>query len=246
MILIILTIVSCYQVRYWQNNFTLFNHAVNVTDNNFLAHSSLAGELIKQNKIIEAMHHCQIALSLNPANYNTLVRISVAYNLLGEKNKAMDALRLAIKVHPDYVRAYNDLFVLLLESGKKQEAEEVLKGCLKAIELNSNKDNWVLHYNFGHTLATHGRYEEAVIQYNQALRIYPSNAFAHNNLAMVLLWQGKIDDALNHFRKAVQIQPLYANAHYQLALILKQKGLVEEANSHYQAAIRTNPVYKNK
>jgi len=193
-ILVVLLILSCYQVRYWQNNFTLFNHAVNVTENNSIAHSNLAGEFLMQNKVREAMYHCQIALLLVPEDYNTLVRIARAYDLLGENSKAIDALHLAIKVHPEYAKAYNDLSILFLKTGKVPDA---MKEYQKAVELNSNKDNLELHDNFGNILAAQGRYDEAIIQYNQALRIQPQDVFVHNNLAMVLLRQGKTDDALN-------------------------------------------------
>ena len=246
MTLAALIIVSHYQIQYWRNTFTIFNHAVNVTKDNYIAHSYLAGEFLARNNLKETIHHCQIALSLDSTNYNSLVRMATAYELLGEKNKAIDALRLAIKGHPEYVRAYNDLYVFLLQAGKAEEAEEALKECRKAVELPYNKDNLELHYNFGNTLATHGHYDEAVIQYNQVLCIQPQNAFAHNNLAMMLLRQGKIDDALNHFREAIRLKPKFANAHYQLELILKQKGLTEEANRHYQGAIRINPGYEDK
>ena len=235
MILAALIIVSHYQVQSWRNTFTLFNHAVNVTENNSIAHSNLAGELLMQNNVKEAMHHCQTALLVAPADYNTLVRIAWAYNLLDEKNKAINALRLAIKVHPEYVRAYNDLFVLLLQAGK---AEEAMKEYRRAVELDCNKDNGALHYDFAKALATQGHYDEAIIQYNQVLLIQPRNDVAHNNLALLLLQKGKTDDALNHFQEAIRLQPKYAKAHYQLSLILKQKGLTEEASRHYQEAIR--------
>ena len=140
------------------------------------------------------MYHCQIALLLVPEDYNTLVRIARAYDLLGENSKAIDALHLAIKVHPEYAKAYNDLSILFLKTGKVPDA---MKEYQKAVELNSNKDNLELHDNFGNILAAQGRYDEAIIQYNQALRIQPQDVFVHNNLAMVLLRQGKTDDALN-------------------------------------------------
>jgi tetratricopeptide (TPR) repeat protein len=155
--------------------------------------------------------------------------------LLGENNKAIDALRLAIKVHPEYAKAHNDLCILFLKAGKVQDA---MKEYRKAVEFNSNKNNFELHYNFGNILATQGHYDEAIIQYNQVLRIQPHNAVVHFNLAILLLQQEKKDDALNHFQEAVKIQPQYAKAHYQLSLILKQKGRTEEANRHYQEAIR--------
>ncbi len=89
MILVTLIIVSRYQVQYWQNTFTLFNHAVNVTKNNSIAHSNLAGALLMKNNVKEAMHHCQTALLLDPTNYNTLVRIAIAYNYWVKKIKPL-------------------------------------------------------------------------------------------------------------------------------------------------------------
>jgi len=234
-VIVALTIASRRQVQYWQNTFTLFSHALNVTQNNYVAHSNVAGELLMQNKVNEAIIHCEKALSLNPNNYNALVRIARAYDLLGENNKAIDALRRAIKVHPEYAKAYNDLCILLLKAGKVQDA---MKEYRKAVELSSNEDNLEFHYNFGNILAAQGYYDEAIIQYNQVLRIQPHNAVVHFNLAILLLRQEKTDDALNHFQEAIKIQPQYAKAHYQLSLILKQKGLTEEANRHYQEAIR--------
>ena len=236
MILVVLIIISCYQVRYWKNNLTLFNHAVAVTKDNVAAHSNIAGELIMQNKVKEALHHCQIALSLDPTNYKTLVKIAWAYYLLDEKDKAIDVLRLAIKVQPEQIRAYNDLFIFLRQTGK---AEEALQEYQKAIEFDYNNYNWELHYYFGKGLAAEGRFDEAIIQYNQALRIQPRNEVAHANLALLLLRMGKTDDALNHFREATRLQPKFARTHYRVALIFKQKPLTEEAKHHYQEAIST-------
>lgn len=178
------------------------------------------------------MYHCQIALSLDPKNYNTLIRIARTYNMLDEKNKVVDALRRAIKVNPEYVIAYNDLYIILLLTGK---AEEGLKEYRKAVELDCNKDNVEFHYVFAKALDEQGHYDEAINQYYQVLRIQPRNDFAR---AMILLRQGKTDDALNYFQEVIRLQPNNAKAHYQLSLILKQKGLTEEANRHYQKAVR--------
>ena len=234
-IIVGLTIVAKRQVQYWQNTLTLFNHALTVTRNNSVAHSVVAGDLLMQNKVNEARIHCEKALLLNPNNYTALVHVARVYDLLGENIKAIDALRLAIKVQPEYAKAYNDLCILFLKTGKVQDA---MKEYRKAVELNSNKDNLELHYNFGNILATQGHYAEAIIQYNQVLRMQPHNAVVHFNLAILLLRQGRKDDALNHFQEVIRLQPDNAKAHYQLSLILKQKGMTEEANRHYQEAIR--------
>ena len=38
-------ICTYYQLGYWQNNITLFSHAVEVTENNYLVHCNLGKEL---------------------------------------------------------------------------------------------------------------------------------------------------------------------------------------------------------
>jgi protein O-mannosyl-transferase len=236
-----LTIAAHQQVKYWQNTFTLFSHALDVTQNNAFAHSNVAGELLMQNKVDEAMLHCEKALLLNPRDYNTLVRVARIYNIRGEKDKAIDALLQAIQVQPRYHKAYDDLCEILMQTGRIKEALQEYK---KAADIN--KDDPDIHYNFGNALAVNGDYDEAIAQFKKVIQLRPLDAGAYNNIGVILIHLDNKDAAISYFKEAVKINPDYAYAHYQLSIILKQRGMVKEADYHFNEAMRINPIYENK
>ena len=107
--------------------------------------------------------------------------------------------------------------------------------------INVTHNNSMAHYTFGQALDQQGRLEEAVIQYNKAIKIRPKFAMAHNNLGAALSRKGELKEAIYHFNEAVNIHPDYAKAHNNLATVLLTQGKFEEALSHYREAIRINP-----
>lgn len=234
--------VAQRQVLYWQNTMTVFERALEVKENNAVAHSILAGEYLLRNLPEKALAHAHRAISLKPNDYNTLIRLAGAYDLMGDKEKRIEILRRAIGLQPESARAYLALCRIGMKSGR---VLEVIKECRKAAELNSDIDHTVIHYEFGIVLATQGQYDEAASQIEKYLHSNPQNAIAHYNLAMIYLRQKKTDDAINHFQKTLRLKPEFAHAYYQLAKILKEKGLNEEAEHHYQKAIQLNPRIEN-
>jgi tetratricopeptide (TPR) repeat protein len=233
-----LTMTTYHQIKYWKDTLTLFSHAVDVTKNNAYAHSNVAGELLVQGDVDEAMVHLEKALSLTPDDYNTLVRAARAYHVHGNNEKAIEALRRAIQGHPDYARTYHDLYRILSGMGRKEEALQVY---IRAVELNKNNPD--IYFGYGSVLAERGDHEEAIVQYEKALKLRPRDAGAYFNIGVVLAAKGDYDAAMNRFKDAIRINPDYAPAHYRLALILKQKGFLEEATKHYREAVRINPAY---
>jgi tetratricopeptide (TPR) repeat protein len=236
-----MTIAARHQVYYWKDTLALFSRALDVTKNNAFAHSNVAGELLVQNRIDEAMIHCEKALLLNPNDYNTLIRAARGYNVRGEQDKAIDALRRAIKLHPKQLRAYNDLYNLLMQNGKTSEALDVYANVLDNV-----KDNPDIYYRYGIILARHGRYHDSIDQFKQALRLRSNDADILTQMGMVLTFLGKKIDAIECFKEALKINPNHLPAHYQLAVIYKQEGLMNQFYHHQNEVIRINPAYKNQ
>ncbi len=54
-------------------------------------------------------------------------------------------------------------------------------------------------------LSANGRYEEAIIAYNQILEDDPNNALAYNNKAIALSELGKMSEAMENHCKAIEI-----------------------------------------
>ena len=103
------------------------------------------------------------------------------------------------------------------------------------------ENNYVAHNNLGLALEKKGQNEEAICQYQEAIRLTPSFAEAHNNLGIALEERGQIDEAMSQFQEAIRLKPDNAEVHNNLGAIFYQKGQLDEAISQYQEALRLAP-----
>jgi tetratricopeptide (TPR) repeat protein len=83
-----------------------------------------------------------------------------------------------------------------------------------------------------------GRVEQAVREYNEAIRAYPALAAAHNNLGSAHFAAGRFEEAAAAFRRAAEIDADYGQAHFNLALAHLKLGREREADAALQAAVR--------
>ena len=88
-----------------------------------------------------------------------------------------------------------------------------------------------------------GQIDEAIRQYQEAIRLKPDYAEAHNNLGVALGGKGQMDEAIRQFQEAIRLKPDYAEAHYNLGLALGRKGQTDEAIRHFEAALKARPDY---
>ena len=97
------------------------------------------------------------------------------------------------------------------------------------------------HINLGNTLLSDGRIDDAILYYNEALKLAPHRSEAHINLANALVKKGEIDQAVVHYKKALQYQPDSFEAHYNLAAALVMQKKNAEAIEHYAASLKLKP-----
>ena len=97
------------------------------------------------------------------------------------------------------------------------------------------------HYNLGIVLATAGRFQEAIGEYEQALRSTPDDAWIHLNLGVALYQAGQMSAAIGHYEQALRIKPDFADAHYNLGIALNDQGKVPEAIGQWEEALRIKP-----
>jgi Tfp pilus assembly protein PilF len=210
-LLVTLTLVSKRQVRHWQNSLTLFQHAVEVTADNYVAHDSLGNALAQQGMLDQATVHYRESLRIKPNLVNTHNNLGVALLQQGEINRAMAQYYQALRLKPDSAETHNNLGVALFTVGQLDQA---IGHYLTAIKLDPNFGK--AHNNLGNALARKGKLDEAISQYSKALELKANYPEAHNNLGVALAQQEKFREAIAHFKRALQLRPDYAQARSNL------------------------------
>ena len=97
------------------------------------------------------------------------------------------------------------------------------------------------HNNLGVFLASLGRVDEAITQYQKALQINPDFAGAHYNLGIALVGCGRFDEAIAQYQKALQIEPDDADAHNNLDIAHSQREGILKALAERRESLRPHP-----
>jgi protein O-mannosyl-transferase len=233
--LAVCSLLTVRQVHIWRNSETLFQQAVRVTKDNYLAYNNLGYYLSGVGRTAEAIENYRMSLKINPAYEDALNNLG--YALAGQK-KFLEAIPLyeaALRIKPKHAEVHNNLGNALSETGKIDEAIAHY-----LIVLEQNPDHADAHNNLGIALAMKGRLDEAIPHFWEAIRCKPGYASAHSNLGNAFAVQHKLDEAIKEYREALRLKPEDAQAHNNLANALAEQGRVDESIENYREALRLN------
>jgi tetratricopeptide (TPR) repeat protein len=95
--------------------------------------------------------------------------------------------------------------------------------------------------NLGEAYDKLERYDEAIAEFESALKLDPAYFFALNNLGNVYGKRGQFLKAIEYLGQALAVSPTHATAHYNLARALTEIGQKPAALEHYRLAVQHNP-----
>jgi tetratricopeptide (TPR) repeat protein len=144
-------------------------------------HLKLADTLVTLKDFDAAIAQYRAVLSLQPANARALAHLGLALASKGQTAAAIDALRRALELSPEYDDARRDLIGMLLGERMYAEAEKQSRALLARWPGDAEA-----HNRLGVALASVGRTEEAVAEFREAVRLNPQGEEARNNLARAL------------------------------------------------------------
>jgi tetratricopeptide (TPR) repeat protein len=148
----LLAVLTWQQCGYWKSSVTIFQHALLVTKNNYLAHSNLASTLAEEGKFNEAVYHYNEAIRITPYYADDYKNRGNAYAKLGQYQLAIEDYNQAIRLQPDCVDAYYGRGTIYGGLGRYQSAIENLS---EAIRLQP--DHIYAYYNRGIAYFMQGR-----------------------------------------------------------------------------------------
>jgi protein O-mannosyl-transferase len=107
--------------------------------------------------------------------------------------------------------------------------------------LSTTGESLFARNNLGNALAAEGRFDEAVDQFQRALRIDPNDSDAVYNLGNALARQGNFEAAGKQLQYALQVNPRNAMAAYDLGNVRVRQGRFDEAMNQFERALKTDP-----
>lgn len=150
---------------------------------------------------IRAIQAFKSAILLEPKNPVLYSELGDLYILNSEFNEAVIAYREAISLKSGYFRAQLGLAKALALNNNPEEAISIFQ------QLAEMHNRYEINYEFGRTLFSQARYEEAITQFKNVLKVEPNHANTLYSLGLALEETNKPFEAIDYFKKVLELNP---------------------------------------
>ncbi|MGA1046263.1 MAG: tetratricopeptide repeat protein, partial [Phycisphaerales bacterium] len=155
----------------------------------------------------------------------------------GRIDRAIDALRLALRLKPNHPQATGVLGRLLVQAGRLDEAERLLARLVQGAPAVPDYRN-----NLANVLAAADRPEDAAAQWRRAIDLDANFLPAYFGLCEMLVRLGRPGDALEVAARGLSIAPDFAELAFARRLVLlnylpRERAVLTEALADYASGL---------
>jgi tetratricopeptide (TPR) repeat protein len=170
LVFLVFALVTPRQVAVWRDGTTLFEHALAVTEDNYLAHYNLGTRLLRGTpaRVADARPHLEAAVRLDPRHPGAHLNLGAVHWLEGRLAEASRSFEASLRLDPSDPEAHLSLGAARFEQGR---VDESIQSFETAVALDPN--NAPALSNLGTVLLTQGRRREAVSAFERALDLAP-------------------------------------------------------------------------
>ncbi len=166
-----------------------------------------------------------------------ITHLQYASHGLGGQMHVLEARRAfdkALALDPGSVESNLYRVYMLLSRGEKESARHGIESLLQ-----SAPNDWNVHLVAGQTLRIDGMYDEALEQFNTALRLNPANAaLIYNNRARVFQYQNQLELAGDELEKGLTLEPKQPLLRISLGYQQMRQGDLNQAIATLEAVTR--------
>jgi TolB-like protein/Flp pilus assembly protein TadD len=163
----------------------------------------------------------------------------------GPVHEAVAYFERAVELDPEFADAWSRLAIALFDlSGRygELEARPRAKEALdRARQLAPDAVQTRIAQGY-YYYRGYRDWEQAVVHFNAAERLQPSNAEIPLLLGVMLRGQGSWGEAVHNFRRAAELDPLNVDALGALGVSLGMMGQIEQARAHLERAATVDPL----
>jgi tetratricopeptide (TPR) repeat protein len=187
-------------------------------------HYALGATFAAQNRFADALDSYLTVVRLRPDYAEAHFNIGVAYSELGQPEEEIEAYKTALSFNEMDITTWGNL--ALAYSGQHMYSG-ALRAYGKLCELQP--DNEMGFYGVASSLTYLERRDEAVQNFQEAIRIDPSFVAAHEYLGWTYAGMGRFSEALDCYGSAMSLAPNSAQLHSELSEIYEEMGNAEVA-----------------
>ncbi len=199
LIILCLSIITWSQVGYWQNNITLYNQTLKITDNNWLIYICRGYAHANLGNYRQAIEDFSRVIEIKPNERTTYFNRGTAHFSLGNYRQAIEDFNRAVEIKPDYQKAYNNRGLAHAHLGNYRQAIEDFS---RAIEIKPDYPDPEVYLSRGSAHANLGNYRQAIEDFNRAIEIKPDYTQAYLNRFMAYAQFGNNNLAVNDLKTA--------------------------------------------
>ena len=211
-ILVVLAAMTVGQISYWHDDYSLFLHADNAVDKNWVAQGHIADALAKQQDYEGAEAHFRQELEWHPTKRGVKEALGDILAKNGEFEKALQYYDMELQVDSNNPRVHGKLGNLLLQDNRFNEAAEHYK-----LYLSANPNDAEAHNNLAVASAAAHDYAGATMELEKSIQLDPTSASAECSLAGLLAARGDLHGAVAHYQRSLALDPKLDRARSGLA-----------------------------
>jgi len=201
-LLLVLTCLSWRQARHWRDTTALFQHALDCTSNNLVAHLNLGSDLVQKGRYAEAAGHYERALAISPRSLGGLSGYGGTLIQLGRYDEATAYLLRALEVAPPQTPVLIQLGIAYGHLRRFDEAQTFMRQALER-EPGSAATNNAL----GVLYVQQKKPSQGVEWFEHAVKLEPANNAYRTNLTFALYQSNRLGEALDVLRETIHMRP---------------------------------------
>ncbi len=164
--------------------------------------SLVAGFLASSGQTAKAIHRLEQAIACSPHNHVLHFQLAGVYLNSRNYSKAREEFERCTQLAPDFPDGWWQLSDLCMTLGDRPAAEQALAKGLQHCPTSPG-----LHLMAAHRLGQAGKFEQAINEYRESIRLRPNEAGAYIELAGLLIKQNRLAEAREELLAALKAEP---------------------------------------
>jgi len=159
----------------------------------------------------------------------------------GEDKKALEQLRQAVEMYPDFALAFNEMALIYQRTRQLDKAADALAAAVRAAPTV-----FELRLNYGVVLSKLGKYNEAEPELKKAIQLKDTSPLAHLYEGKVLIQLGKYPEAETELQTVIKLGSSEVPIAYRyLGALYKEQGKKQEAIAALEKYLELDPKVKD-